>query len=95
MREACIGGCISGTIGGERGSVAAGAAYVLSLAAAPTFAIMALLTGALDVGAPLYSATQCASSSSGMATMYMLMTAFHIAPWLRLLPKPGDSTGAA
>jgi hypothetical protein len=61
----------------------------LSLAAAPTFAIMALLTGIHDGSIPdiLCSATQEASplTLSGMVPMYLLMSAFHLAPWLRLL----------
>lgn len=64
-----------------------GAADWLSLAAAPTFAIMALLTGVLDGGAPdvLCSAVQGASPLSGMIPMYLLMSAFHATPWLKLI----------
>lgn len=59
----------------------------LSLAAAPTFAIMALLTGVFG-GGPLdmlCSATQDASPLGGMIPMYLLMSAFHSAPWLKLV----------
>jgi hypothetical protein len=59
----------------------------LCLAAAPTFAIMALLTGILG-GSPtdmLCATAQDASPLSGMATMYVLMSAFHSAPWLKLI----------
>jgi hypothetical protein len=72
----------------ESGDVAAlGAADWLCLAAAPTFAIMALLTGVLGGGSPdmLCSATQDASSLSGMVPMYLLMSAFHSVPWLKLV----------
>ena len=64
-----------------------GAADWLSLAAAPTFAIMALLTSVLGSGQPdmLCSAAHGASSLSGMVPMYLLMSAFHAAPWLRLI----------
>jgi hypothetical protein len=64
----------------------ANADCLLSLAAAPTFAIMALLTGALGGGAAemLCSAAH-ASPLSGMVPMYLLMSAFHSAPWLKLL----------
>jgi hypothetical protein len=59
----------------------------LSLAAAPTFAVMALLTGVSGGGMPdiLCSAAQGASPLSGMALMYLLMSAFHLAPWLKLV----------
>ncbi|MFC5068454.1 hypothetical protein [Flaviflagellibacter deserti] len=61
-------------------------ADLLNLAAAPTFAIMALLTGVPGHGAQemLCSAVD-ASPVSGMALMYGLMSAFHSAPWLRLI----------
>jgi len=62
------------------------AADWLCLAAAPTFAIMALLTGVLG-GPPdmLCSAAQDGSPLSGMAPMYLLMSAFHSTPWLKLI----------
>ena len=72
----------------EGGNAAAlGAADWLCLAAAPTFAIMALLTGVLGGGPPdmLCSAAQDASPLSGMVPMYLLMSAFHSAPWLKLV----------
>jgi hypothetical protein len=60
------------------------------LAAAPTFAIMALLTAALGSGAPdiLCSAMHGASPLGGMVPMYVLMSTFHSAPWLKLLLRP-------
>ena len=60
----------------------------LSLAAAPTFAMMALLTRIHAGGMPgmLCSAGQ-AWALSGMAPMYWLMSAFHLTPWLRLLSR--------
>jgi hypothetical protein len=62
------------------------AADWLCLAAAPTFAIMALLT-VLGGGPPdmLCPAAQDASLLSGMVPMYLLMSAFHSAPWLKLI----------
>lgn len=61
----------------------------LALAASPTFAIMALLTSVVDGGAAqmLCSSAQ-ASPLSGMVTMYLLMSAFHVAPWLKLIRRP-------
>ena len=69
----------------RRGIAARGADW-LCLAAAPTFAIMALLTG-LGGGSPdmLCSAAPDASPLSGMVPMYLLMSAFHSTPWLKLI----------
>jgi hypothetical protein len=85
MSEAYIDGCARGAIRHEGGNAATlGAADWLCLAAAPTFAIMALLTGVPGGGAPemLCSA---ASPLSGMVPMYLLMSAFHSVPWLKLI----------
>jgi hypothetical protein len=59
----------------------------LCLAAAPTFAMMALLTAILGGGSPdmLCSTAQGASPLTGMVAMYLLMSAFHSAPWLKLI----------
>jgi hypothetical protein len=70
----------------RRGIAARGANW-LCLAAAPTFAIMALLTAFPGGAGPpdmLCAAAQHVSPLSGMAAMYWLMSAFHSAPWLRL-----------
>jgi hypothetical protein len=80
----------------ERGSAAAlGAADWLCLAAAPTFAMMALLTGVLGGGPPdmLCSTAQGASPLSGMVPMYLLMSAFHSAPWLKLISSRRSGGG--
>jgi hypothetical protein len=65
----------------------------LALAAAPTFAMMALLTGIHGGSMPnmLCSAAQGTSPLTGMAAMYMLMSGFHLAPWLRLLSRRSDA----
>jgi hypothetical protein len=86
MSEAYSGESASGAIRHESGN-ALGAADWLCLAAAPTFAIMALLTGVFGGGLPdmLCSAAQDASPLSGMVPMYLLMSAFHSAPWLKLI----------
>jgi len=67
----------------------AGADRLLSLAAAPTFAIMALLTvvGGDSMPDMLCSASHGASLLSGMLPMYLLMSVFHSAPWLRLISR--------
>ncbi|MDF2117702.1 hypothetical protein PY365_19155 [Roseiarcaceae bacterium H3SJ34-1] len=56
----------------------------LSLAAAPTFAAMALLTNSLG-GAPEMLCTTGGTWLTGMVPMYLLMSAFHSAPWLKLM----------
>jgi hypothetical protein len=58
----------------------------LALAASPTFAVMALLT-VVPNGDPMQMLCSSAHTSplGGMLTMYLLMSAFHIGPWLRLI----------
>jgi hypothetical protein len=57
-----------------------------ALQAAPTFAVMAILTylsgGDADT---MCAAAQGVSPLSGMVPMYVLMSAFHSAPWLKLI----------
>jgi hypothetical protein len=60
------------------------AAGGLALAASPTFALMAWIAAA---GAP--SVALCSMGSSilpinGMTAMYLLMSVFHLSPWLKL-----------
>ena len=71
-----------------------GLAKWLCLAATPTFAIMGLLTGVRSGGPPdmLCGAVQHASPLSGMVPMYVLMSAFHSAAWLKLIS--GARSGA-
>jgi hypothetical protein len=61
------------------------AAGLLALAAAPTFAIMALVSGRAGDTDMLCSSVQAGLPLSPMATMYVLMSAFHLAPWLTLM----------
>ena len=71
---------------GSGNAAALDAADWVCLVAAPTFAIMALLTGVLG-GAPpdmLCAAAHDASPLGGMVPMYLLMSAFNSAPWLKL-----------
>ena len=79
----------AGTCAESGNAAALGAADWLCLAAAPTFAIMALLTGVLGGGAPdmLCSGAQDASPLTGMVPMYLLMSAFQSAPWLKLVSR--------
>ena len=70
----------------HRPSFKTGADRMLSLAAAPTFAVMALLSAIPGGGAPdLLCSAASASPLGGMIPMYLLMSAFHSAPWLRLI----------
>ena len=76
----------AGACAGSSNAALLGAADWLCLAATPTFAIMALLTGVLGSGPldMLCSAAQDASPLTGMVPMYLLMSAFHSTPWLKL-----------
>ena len=72
----------------EIGNAAAlGAAEFLYLAAAPTFAVMALLTCVLGGPADALCSIAGASPLNGMVPMYLLMSAFHLAPWLKLISR--------
>jgi hypothetical protein len=76
-----------GTAGGNTTSIA----DWLCLAAAPTFAIMAILTAVTGGADMICSSMQGASALDGMVTMYLIMSAFHLPPWLRLLSGRGWS----
>jgi hypothetical protein len=68
--------------------VSRAAADWLSFAAAPTFATMAIVAAVLGGGAePFCSAAQHLSLVGGMVPMYLLMSAFHSGPWLRLVSR--------
>ncbi|MGY4398246.1 hypothetical protein ACVWZA_003452 [Sphingomonas sp. UYAg733] len=68
-------------------TIALGVVGCLSLAATPTFAIMALLSALPDSGPAdmLCAAVHGGSPFSGMIPMYLLMSAFHSTPWIRLM----------
>jgi hypothetical protein len=95
MSEAYCSGSGSTIRDESRKAPTLGAASLLSFAAAPTFALMALLTGIQDGAMPgmLCSAAHDASPLTGMAAMYVLMSAFHSAPWLRLIANRGGGAG--
>lgn len=67
---------------------ALGAADWLGLAAAPIFAVVALLTCVAGADADMMcSAAHGVSPLSGMLPMYVLMSAFHSTPWLKLISR--------
>src|SRR5260370_11745923 len=87
MSEAYGGGPTSGAIRYERDNgPARGAADWLSLAAAPTFAIMALLT-AVVACAPGESLCVAAHDlpPSGLGPIFVLLLGLPFSPWLELL----------
>lgn len=58
----------------------------LYLAASPTFAAMAVLTSLAGGGSQdALCAVTGASPFTGMVPMYLLMSLFHSAPWLKLI----------
>ncbi len=70
----------------DGGEAASHLARWLGLAAAPTFAIMAVLTAVLGGGpADMLCSAGHGLSPGGMVPMYLLMSAFHSAAWLRLI----------
>jgi hypothetical protein len=73
MSEACTGVAATGIAGW------------LSLAAAPTFAVMALLTHFGSSPLEALCSTGTSLHLGGMVPMYLLMSAFHSAPWLKLI----------
>jgi hypothetical protein len=69
------------------GALAAAAASWLRLAAAPSFAVMALGSGFADSGTviPLCSVESHSAALGSMAAMYGLMSVFAMVPWLNLI----------
>ena len=80
---------LSATVGASRNGVVAARhlARWLGLAATPTFAIMAVLTAMLDGPADMLCGSGHGALLSGMVPMYLLMSAFHSAAWLRLIAE--------
>ncbi|MFP4537863.1 MAG: hypothetical protein ACLFPA_06130 [Dichotomicrobium sp.] len=64
---------------------AADVAGWLGLAASPTFALMAWISAVGSPGMTLCSAAPAFVPINDMALMYLLMSLFHLSPWLKLL----------
>ncbi|WP_104668315.1 hypothetical protein [Ensifer adhaerens] len=74
-------GARSGERDGRMPSPTRWVAAALALAAAPTFALMAVLTSA----DPMLCGGTEQTAIGGMTAMYLLMGAFHLQPWLKLI----------
>ena len=72
-------------LAGARLPAAHGFAGWLSLAAAPTFAAIALLSALFESDASALLCGPAAFPLEGMVPMYLLMSLFHLSPWLRLV----------
>jgi hypothetical protein len=69
--------------------IVSGVTNALALAAAPSFALMALLSGVWAGAGPdmFCPAMPGGSLLGGMVPMYLLMSIFHAAPWLKLISR--------
>jgi hypothetical protein len=59
----------------------------LGLAATPSFAVMAVLTALGGAPADMLCSAGHGSLLDGMVPMYLLMSAFHSAAWLKLIAE--------
>jgi hypothetical protein len=85
MSEAYASGSFRRVVRYDIAAAARGAADWLGLAAAPTFALMAFITATGGEPQLLCSAAHLGSPLGGMVPMYLLMSAFHSAPWLKMI----------
>ncbi len=65
----------------------------LGLAAAPTFALMASMSAIGSPGMAMCSAASAFVPINDMALMYLLMSVFHLSPWLKLLCARSQHSG--
>jgi hypothetical protein len=61
------------------------AVHGLAFAASPVFAVMAWVTAGEAAAATLCSVASGVLPVNGMTLMYLLMSLFHLPPWLNLL----------
>ncbi len=66
-------------------------AHWLGLAAAPTFALMAWVAAADAPRIPICSSTSGVLPVDAMAWMYLLMSLFHLPPWLKRASRRGPA----
>jgi hypothetical protein len=81
----------------SRRLVASHPAEWLSFAATPTFALMAAFAGVSQGGAHQMSCSAATNMSplGGMVAMYVLMSAFHVLPWLKLISRRRSAAHAS
>ncbi|WP_163268867.1 hypothetical protein [Chelativorans alearense] len=61
----------------------------LAYATSPTFALMGLIAASDATGNALCSVVPSILPIDGMTAMYLLMSLFHLPPWLRLFSTTG------
>jgi len=60
----------------------------LGLAASPVFALMAWISAGDGAQIPICSSAPGLLPVGGMTFMYLLMSLFHLSPWLKLASRP-------
>ena len=68
---------------------AGGAGGWFALAAAPTFGLMGLIAAHDASSGAICLSTPSLLPVDGMTTMYLLMSLFHLPPWLKLARRAG------
>lgn len=68
-----------------------GAASWLAYAASPIFALMGLIAANDAAGTAMCSAGSGLLPVDGMTAMYLLMSLFHLPPWLKLASSAGQT----
>jgi hypothetical protein len=76
--------CTVANSGSARAWQLRGASGTLALAASPTFALMAWIARNDAASMAFCSSGSSISPIGGMTAMYVLMSLFHVSPWLEL-----------